>query len=122
MASVKKVVTRFSTKHSVFGQPDQLPSCQLPTKDEVFRCYLWHRCKLSEQGDKNVSTKETVKLVADDVISIWKKASIPVIAYRSVLASLEKLIEKGKDLQKYPPEKRSSSSFQSDESRFRETV
>jgi hypothetical protein len=51
-----------------------------------------------------------------------EKASIPVIAYRSVLASLEKLIEKGKDSQKYPPEKRSSSSFQSDESRFRGTV
>jgi hypothetical protein len=120
MASGNKVATRLSTKHSVFGQPQQLSSRQLPTKDEVFRCYLWHRSNLFEQGEKSSSTKQIVKLVADDVINIWNKGSIPVIAYRSVLKALEKLIEKGKDLQKYLTDKRSSTSFQVDESRFRE--
>jgi hypothetical protein len=120
MASGKKVATRLSTKHSVFGQPKQLSSSHLPNKDEVFRCYLWHRNNLIERGEKSASTKQIVKLVADDVISIWNKGSIPVIAYRSVLSALEKLIEKGKDLQKYQTDKRSSSSFQDDENRFRE--
>ena len=52
------------------------------------------------------------KLVATDVLTIWNKASIPTISYANVLQSLERLIDTGKELQKYPPAKRTSSTFQ----------
>src|SRR6185436_5393402 len=104
MASNKTFATRLGTKHSVFGFPQLLPHSQLPTRVEVFRCYLWYRNKSQEQGESITSTRGILKLVTDDIIGIWNKASIPVIAYRSILASLEKLIDKGKELQKYPQE------------------
>ena len=119
MAS-KKVVTRQNRKHSVFGYPEKLRNSQLPRKEDVFKHYLWHRSKAFDGDEKTASTKDIVKQVADDVINIWHKASIPNIAYRSVVKSVEKLIVMGKNLQKYQPQKRSSKSFKSEENSFKE--
>ena len=37
-----KVSTRLGMQHSVFGQPSGISEAQLPTKETVFRCYLWY--------------------------------------------------------------------------------
>lgn len=101
MATAKKVSTRLASKHSIFGYPQQLSSSQLPSKEDVFKCYLWYRNAEDAKGNKNMKTRDVIKLVADDVIDIWTKASIPVIMYESVLTSLDKVISKGKELQKF---------------------
>ena len=117
MAS-SSILTRLSTQHSVFGQPAHLPPRQLPTKEDVFRCYLWHRDNCS--ADELQSRRETLKLTATDVIGVWNKASIPTIEEKSVLNKLDRLVNAGNKLQKYPLAKRQCASFQSDESSFKE--
>ena len=113
MAS-SSILTRLSTQHSVFGQPAHLPQRQLPTKEDVFRCYLWHRDNCS--ADELQSRQETLKLTATDVTGVWNKASIPTIEEKSVLKKLDRLVNAGNKLQKYPLAKRQCASFQSDES------
>ena len=117
MAS-SSILTRLSTEHSVFGQPTQLSQRQLPTKEAVFRCYLFHRdisC-----ADELLSRRDMLKLTANDVISLWNKASIPTIEEKSVINKLDRLVNNGNTLQKYPLAKRKSRSFQSEESSFNE--
>lgn len=71
------IVTRLSTQHSVFGQPVELPQRQLPTKEDVFRCFLWHR--ENSLTHELVTKRDLIKLTANDVIAVWNKASIPII-------------------------------------------
>src|SRR5215470_6024662 len=105
-SSSEKMSTRHSTKHSVFGFSRPLGVSQLPTKDDVFKCYLWYR-NSADFVKAQSSTREILKHVADDVVAIWNKAGIPVIKYESVVLSLQKLISKGQDLQKFLEEKKS---------------
>jgi len=58
--------------------------------------------------------------VANDIIDIWRKASLPTIDYVNVLQSLLRIIEQGKDLQKYPPDRRDSESFHQKVNSFRD--
>jgi hypothetical protein len=53
-------------------------------------------------------------------LSIWDKASIPTIAYENVLQSAERLIEKGKELQKYSLARRITKAFYEEENSFKE--
>ena len=94
MTSAKKVLRRSSTKHSVFGFPVQLPKLQISSKEDVFKHNLWHRNAASAKGGKTIWTRDIIKLVAYDVISIWNKARIPVKIYCSIVARSEKIIEK----------------------------
>ena len=118
MATASKVRTRSETKHSIFGQPTKLPSSQLPTKDDVFKCYLWYRNIAEETRSQN--TREVAKYVANDIIDIWNKASIPTNSYANVVQSLQRLIEQGKEVQKYPPARRESEVFCQKEKSFKE--
>jgi len=73
-----KVSTRLGMQHSVFGQPSRISEAQLPTKETVFRCYLWYR-DIHQHESKTPGTRDIAKLVATDVLTTWNKASIPTI-------------------------------------------
>jgi hypothetical protein len=121
MAAAAKKLTRSFTRHAVFGQPKLLPGSQLPTKEDVFRCYLWHRDALAQQQEgQTPNTEEILKQVATEVMAIWFKAGIPTIEYLNVLQSLGRQVESGKELQKYPSAKRTCETFQMKESGFEE--
>lgn len=115
MAS-SSIQTRLSTQHSVFGQSATLPQCQLPVKEDVFRCYLWHRDNCG--ADEVQCRRELLKLTARDIITVWDKASIPTIEQKSVINKLERLISSANNLQKYNSEKRKSTTFKSERSSF----
>ena len=66
--------TRSSSRHAVFGHPNSLPVNQLPTKEDIFKCYLWHRSQIHETSLQNQSKRDIAKVVAADVIGIWEKA------------------------------------------------
>lgn len=117
MATSSKGSTRSATINTIFGHPATLPSSQLPTKDEVFKCYLWYRNK-AEKERRSQNTRELAKFVANDIIDIWHKASLPTIDYANVLQSLLRTIEQGKKIQKYPPARRDSEIFSQKEESF----
>lgn len=119
MATTAKKLTRSDTRHSVFGQPSLLQSCQLPTKGELYKCYLWYRNTQEEEG-KEPSTRDIAKQVASEVLGVWNKAGIPTIDFSNVVQSVGRLIDSGKELQKYPPAKRTCQSFQTKLSGFDE--
>ena len=118
--SSKGPVTRSVSDHSLFGQPEVFSGRQLPTKEEVVKCYLFYRKMVPEEGKETPSTRDVLKYVANDLVSIWNKASIPVIGYSSVVGKLQKLIELAQQLQKYPPAKRTSLTFKADFSNFKQ--
>lgn len=121
MASSGKIATRSETRHSVFGHPSPLAGGQLPTREDVFRCYLWYREReATELESKTPSSRDISKVVANDVLAIWTKASIPTITYSNVVQSIDRLIDRAKELEKYPPAKRTSSSFHTKEASFKE--
>ena len=117
MAS-SSVVTRLSTHNSVFGQPTALPQLQLPTKEDVFRCFLFHRDMPHSQDGK--TKRDLLRLTASEVTAVWAKASIPTIEQKSVINKMERLVDSGNKLQKYSEEKRQSSSFQSEKRSFKD--
>ena len=117
--STAKKVTPSDTRRSVFDHPIRLSCLQLPTKEDVYRCYMWHMDAAQQKG-KPPSTREITKPMANEVVAIWNKAGIPTMDYSSVVQSLNRLIDSGKELQKYPAAKRTSETFQSKESAFKE--
>lgn len=111
--------TRASTKHSIFGQPSNFSGSQLPTQAEVFRCFLWYRCQHDSQSAVKLSRREICKLVAVDLVNIWKSASIPAMMDHSIINKVERLIDSAENLQKYPDTKRISRTYQNDIEKFK---
>ena len=99
MTSLSGVQTRSLTKHSVFGFSQELVRNKLPTKEEVFKAYLWVRAQQLEQESQVKTINGLIKIVAEQVITIWEKASIPTIPFPSILAQLKKTVKKGEKLQ-----------------------
>ena len=65
--------TRSSSRHAIFGIANELPTNMLPTNLQVSRYFLQIKTR------PNDSNKENYKTVADAVIKLWNKASIPII-------------------------------------------
>ena len=78
--------TRNSTKHALFGTANELPVNVLPTNLQVAQYFLQVKTR------PNDSNKEKYKIVADAVIKLWNKASVPVIQNRSVVKRVEALV------------------------------
>lgn len=128
MAGKSSICTRDMTAHSVFGQPSKFSDVKLPTCEDVFKAYLFYRneaetaASLTQPSPPTASKRDIAKRIADDLLIVWNKATMPTIAYKSILISLEKVIHKGQELQKYSVEKRSSVKFQTELRSFAEVM
>jgi len=83
--------TRQTTACLTFGQPSKLPPTQLPSNADIYRYYEWKRLKLFtsiQPASSVVSAK-----VAQKVINIWERASLPVI-------SIERICERVQNIRK----------------------
>lgn len=82
--------TRSSSCHSVFGQSlSELPKNELPTCLQVCKYSLF----LKE--NKYRSNKDIVSELAETVIEIWNRASIPSQSLKNVKIKLLRLLEEG---------------------------
>ena len=98
--------TRSKGRHAVFGYPKELRKNMLPTSEDIFKAYCFY------QGQTNYDTaNEIAKSIASEVIEIYKTASIPTIEFESIVKKIIRLIEKGKNLRKYPELKRTSITY-----------
>ncbi|KAK0048904.1 hypothetical protein Bpfe_021670 [Biomphalaria pfeifferi] len=86
------MATRSVTRHSVFGDAGELPHNVLPTNRQVAQHFLHMKKR------KNDSNKDKYRAVSDAVISLWNKATIPTMHYRSVIKRVETMISTGSEL------------------------
>lgn len=86
------MATRQLTRHAIFGDSCDLPQNVLPTNLQVAKRFL----QLKER--RNDCNKDKYKTVADDVVGLWDKASIPTIQNQSVVKRVEVLITTGAEL------------------------
>src|SRR5215469_15115616 len=105
MASNK---TRSKTQHAFFGQACELPKRQIPTCADVYRAYIWNQKKNEDVSRIN----DRIKLLAEEILSLYNQASIPVIEMHSVTVHIKRILDKVTGLEKYPTKSRSSLQFQ----------
>ena len=105
--------TRSRSRHSVFGFSKELTKNVLPTCEDIFRAYCFYR-----QKEEHLTSNDIVTTVASEVTEIYNTASIPTIAFDSIMKKVKRLIEKGNDLRKYPDSKRTSVTYQEALSNF----
>ena len=76
-----------SHKHKVIGFPSPLPQNVLPTRGDVLKSILLSREnqeKLQDKSSKHIPLTDIIQPVVQDVVALWGKASIPIIAEKSV--------------------------------------
>ncbi|KAK0049303.1 hypothetical protein Bpfe_021191 [Biomphalaria pfeifferi] len=99
------MATRSVTRHSVFGDAGELPHNVLPTNRQVAQHFLHMKKR------KNDSNKDKYRAVSDAVISLWNKASIPTMHYRSVIKRVETMISTGSELSRSKSSSERQSTF-----------
>lgn len=84
-----KVKTRKTDACPIFGAPCDLESkvC-LPTKEDMFRCYLFSRKEMQGNSSKQPPEWEVAKRVAQKIESIWKHASLPTVSTKRIIAMI----------------------------------
>lgn len=82
--------TRSSVGCPIFGAPTQLPQSQLPTVCDVLRYYQAVRYEKKIDAREPSST-EIVKQVANEVVSIWNRASLAPSSTNSIQEVIRKI-------------------------------
>ena len=104
-SSSSGVTTRKSRTHAIFGSSAELPTTVLPTINDIAR-YFVHLKKRPKSENFSV-----IRKIADDVIGVWCKASVPVLHQRTVEYRVKKLIDKGSQLKRSKTSKKMLKNF-----------
>lgn len=85
--AVSKKFTRSEFNCPLFGNPKELPLSKLPTYEDVLKCFFYehYNLVLKTNNIRLVSLSEVSNIVAQQVKSVFNKASIPTVSsYRIV--------------------------------------
>lgn len=94
--------TRKDSSCPVFGGPENLKDNVLPTYKDIIKGYLWVRNDLMWLSNgKDPSVKDICEIIANDVIKLWNKASIPIISRKQIISRLTHYYHKYKQMKKY---------------------
>ena len=79
--------TRKDVECPLFGAPKQINFNVLPTYKDIMRCYNFHRQFIMEANDNkfNPPANEIAGHVADDLDSVWNKASLPTVSKTRII-------------------------------------
>lgn len=100
--------SRQGVNSDMFGAPSDLKETQLPTYGEVMRFVNLVKQNLSlEKNGRDLPLSEVLPTVADRVMDIWKKSSIPVIPKKSVITKLVRYCKKCRGVSKSSKRKNS---------------
>ena len=101
---ISKKIRRNETEDFIFGQPRILPRNQLPTYLDVGKAILHSQLvSVAEAGrnqTKNTKNYTIFTEVANQIIGIWQKASIPVQDIRRIIDRLDKMWKKKNSLRR----------------------
>lgn len=98
---MSQVKTRQSTSCPVFGLPEKLPVSQLPTYNDVMKYYLYIKYELkTDKTTKEPTVQEISERLAQEVLDIWQKASLPTVSRKRVLQLIRAYHDKYRSLMK----------------------
>lgn len=77
--------TRSSFTCSILGAPRSLPQCQPTYKDVLLACFeeQYNNVHIKKLSPK-IPILDIAKVVATNVVALYKKATIPAISYKTV--------------------------------------
>jgi hypothetical protein len=92
--------------------PKELPTSTLPTVGDIILCFSFVHNELQSTSIKvNEIGPTAKKAVAEKVIAIWKKASIPTVSTQRIIAAIGDLILLRRKLVKKPKKNRNYPGF-----------
>uniref|UniRef100_A0A6P7HAI7 Uncharacterized protein LOC114349502 n=1 Tax=Diabrotica virgifera virgifera TaxID=50390 RepID=A0A6P7HAI7_DIAVI len=105
----------------IIGSDKQFSDTMLPTIIDVMRHYnyVWHDLQLKENG-KNPDFSRAAEETLDKVQLIWRKASIPMISYKTMRYILKRSLDEMKALNKSFERDQHKQTFSSHLSKFLE--
>ena len=113
-------MSRQAEQSPVFGAPCALPLSLLPTYGDVVRAFLFQRHNLNcstTSSTRTVPTAIIASSVADDIIRLWARASIPTVTKKRVNDMIIAYHKKHRNI--LQSSKRKNSQCQSQLSKFR---
>lgn len=103
---MSKQKTRASLCHSVFGNPlPELPMTELPTRIQI----AGHLMFLKDR--KNASNTDVVPQLAQTLIDLWNRASIPTESIKNVKTKIRQSMEEGSKVSQHGKLPEKSQSF-----------
>ena len=100
-------LTRSKTAKFVLGQPAPLPLTCLPLEVDIYNAVIFTKNEMKLE-DSGVTNRSVFSKVAENVKEIWEvRGNLPSISHRTILEKVDKVFQRGKDLQKIPLERRS---------------
>ena len=100
-----RLSTRQSNQHFIFGNTNKLPDNILPTNKDVGRYFVYLK------STENASNKKLSGQIAEELIDIWNRASIPTVQLLAVQHKVIRLIERGLYLSRSKKSKKLTSAF-----------
>lgn len=83
---MSQVKTRQMSSCPVFGLPEKLPVSQLPTYNDIMKYYLFIRHELKPDiTTKEPTVHEISERLAQEVLEIWQKSSLPTVSFKRIL-------------------------------------
>lgn len=82
------VKTRISATCPIFGSAKDIISSEaheLPTYEDIMRCYLCIRLELKGDGSKQPPAALVAKSVAIKVMEVWSRASLPTVSHERIV-------------------------------------
>ncbi|CAG9792722.1 unnamed protein product [Diatraea saccharalis] len=98
---MSQVKTRQTTSCPVFGLPQKLPVSQLPTYNDVMKYYLFIKYQLKpDNTTKEPTVHDISEILAQEILDIWQKASLPTVSRKRVLQLIRAYHDKYRRLMK----------------------
>lgn len=112
MAVPKKIITRQVFDCPIFGTPKDFLSNKLPTGEDLIRCCSQERYDLALKGNnKSVSFSQVASTVANKIIGLCQKASIPTVTDKRIVQLINALHDKYYSLRKSYTRDKNKDSF-----------
>ena len=84
--------TRRQSKCPIFGDPCDFSENQLPSYNAVMKCYLLVRNEMKSSNGKDYPVSVIASEVAEKIQAIYKRASIPCVAKKRMIAEVKNTI------------------------------
>ncbi|KAL4712991.1 hypothetical protein ACJJTC_012061 [Scirpophaga incertulas] len=98
---MSQVKTRQTTSCPVFGLPEKLPVSQLPTYSDVMKYYIFIKYQLkTDKTTKEPTVHDISEILAEEILTIWQKASLPTVSRKRVLQLIRTYHDKYRSLMK----------------------
>lgn len=98
MAGVTR--SKLSQQSPLFDNICDLKGSQLPTYQDIIKCFLWQQWQLKQESKDNAPKSKISELIGMKVIKIYNSASIPTISVQQINAKIVEYYEKYRKLLK----------------------